>query len=74
MNGPRILCVGCGALTAGINAICDACMTVDNVAPPYVCLLCERGYTRDRWGCHTTATGGYAGKCTAFTSNPEPTK
>lgn len=65
MNGPRILCAGCGRPTTGINAICDRCMTVGVESGPPVerCGLCERGYARDKWGLHTTKTGGYVGKC-----------
>lgn len=62
-EGPRILCVGCGRPTTGINAICDGCMGGDSGPPVVHCLLCERGYACNKWGCHTNATGGYVGKC-----------
>lgn len=65
MNGPRILCAGCGEPTRGINAICDKCMTPPGESGPPVdrCTLCERGYKRDKWGQHTNKHGGYVGKC-----------
>jgi hypothetical protein len=80
MNGPRILCAGCGEPTSGINAICDKCMTPAGEVPKAYCALCEAGLPLGRHGMHATPTGGYAGKCTdifsadtADTSNPSHT-
>lgn len=74
MNGPRIVCAGCGSPTSGINAICDGCMGADSGPPVTRCLLCEGGNKANRWGLHLTASGGYMGKCTEFTSLPAQEK
>lgn len=68
MNGPRVVCFGCGEPTSLSKPICDRCRGLtgvpDSKPEPY-CALCERGLPVDKWGLHTSTGGGYAGKCTA---------
>jgi len=63
MNGPRIVCAGCGVPVKGIGPFCDNCMGAQSGPPVERCELCEQGYAKDLWGCHTTARGGFVGKC-----------
>lgn len=82
MNGPRIVCAGCGSPTKGLASFCDNCLNTlraMGAAGPRVdtqgehCLLCEVGNKANRRGLHLTSSGGYMGKCTEFTSRAEPT-
>lgn len=65
MNGPRIVCAGCGEPTTEFKPICDKCLTATGETPRAFCALCEAGLVVDKVGVHTTRNGGYAGKCTA---------
>lgn len=68
MSGPRPICAGCGCLTEFGKPLCDDCFEASGgVLQPY-CSLCEAGLAVDKFGLHTTKTGGYAGKCAAVNS------
>lgn len=75
MNGPQIVCAGCGAPTSIYAPLCKQCAHnyVELVGEIPSCALCDSGLTVDRHGIHTTKTGGYAGLCSAHTSRAEPT-
>ena len=65
MNGPRPICAGCGCLTTLERPICDDCFEASGGTMTAYCALCEAGLAVDKFGQHTTKTGGYAGKCVA---------
>jgi predicted amidophosphoribosyltransferase len=72
MNGPQIVCAGCGDPTGLYAPLCDQCARnyVELVDEVPHCLLCEQGNARDKTGLlHLTASGGYMAKC----ENPRPT-
>lgn len=69
MNGPRIVCAGCGEPTSLYKPVCDDCRALhDEVAAGFgverYCVLCEQGLSVEH-GMHKTKTGGHAGRCTA---------
>lgn len=66
MRGPGVVCFGCGKPTRLSKPVCDTCRGIAGTpeAGPY-CPLCEAGLAVDKFGQHTTKTGGYAGKCAA---------
>lgn len=66
MNGPKIVCAGCGSETTLKKPICDRCMGIsEDIADP-VCHLCDDAHPLDKTGhFHVTRTGGYVGKCLA---------
>jgi hypothetical protein len=63
-----IVCAGCGSATTATKPICDLCIGIADGIPDPVCMLCEAGLKVDKWGCHLSPTGGYAGKCAALQS------
>lgn len=67
MNGPQIVCAGCGAATGLYAPLCDQCARnyVELVGEVPSCALCDAGLPV-KHGMHTTKTGGYAGKCAAI--------
>lgn len=65
---PGIVCAACSSPTTPRKPICDECRGltgVPDLAPQPHCTLCEGGFARDKFGQHTTQTGGYVGKCSA---------
>lgn len=72
VNGPNPICAGCGEpMKVWGKPICDDCLIATGVEPVEFCALCETGLKTDKHGLHLTKAGGYAGKCTAFTSNEQ---
>lgn len=72
MNGPQVVCAGCGAPTSIYAPLCKQCARnyVELVGEIPVCELCEAGLATDKHGYyHLTKTGGYAGKCAAMTAD-----
>lgn len=80
MNGPQVVCAGCGAPTSIYAPLCKECARnyVELVGEIPTCVLCESRewpinsttvLPADKFGIHYTATGGYAGKCTAMSAN-----
>lgn len=73
MKGPGVVCFACHKPTTLQKPICDACRgiagTPDHETP--YCSLCEAGLAVDKFGQHTTKTGGYAGKCSAVQPSGE---
>lgn len=71
MNGPQVVCAGCGAATGLYAPLCDQCAhnyveLVDEVPD---CMLCNQGTARDSTGLlHLNTRGGYMAKC----DNPKP--
>lgn len=72
MNGPGLVCAGCGNPASPTKPICDACLRATGQEPRKFCALCERALNRnsdvaaaDNFGIHRTVSGGYAGKCEA---------
>jgi predicted amidophosphoribosyltransferase len=74
MNGPNIVCAGCGKPTTLRKPVCDDCMRAGGTTPMEYCPLCVSSLmladspilAADRFGVHYTRAGGYAGKCTAI--------
>jgi hypothetical protein len=75
MNGPNVVCAGCGAPTSIYAPLCTECarnyVALVGEIPP-VCPLCNSSLygepkikPADKFGIHYTMTGGYAGKCSA---------
>ena len=75
MNGPKVVCAGCGIEIRVGPPLCPECAARWRGELPEVrCSLCDEGLPTDKHGYyHLTKTGGYAGKCTAHTSTPEQT-
>ena len=66
MNGPQVVCAGCGTPTSINKPICIDCLGEwGPVVPIDLCALCQGGLALDRGGLHYNREGGYAGKCTA---------
>ncbi len=75
MIDPQVVCAGCGAPTSIYAPLCRQCARnyVELVGKIPTCPLCEsiewpmKAPIRpaDKFGIHYTATGGYAGKCSA---------
>jgi predicted amidophosphoribosyltransferase len=78
VNGPRLLCFGCGKETTGTKPICDACLIAAGEEPRSFCSLCEASLVTSSGvliavaGIHRTKAGGYAGKCAAVFTSLEP--
>jgi predicted amidophosphoribosyltransferase len=66
VNGPNIVCMGCGARTSLYKPFCDDCARffVTEVGVMPFCVLCHQGYPVEH-GMHKTKTGGHAGRCVA---------
>jgi hypothetical protein len=73
MNGPQVVCAGCGSVTTVKKPVCDRCRGLSEELAEPICMLCEAGLPTDKWGQHVTSTGGYAGKCTITSSVPRST-
>lgn len=79
MNGPQIVCAGCGAPTSLGAPVCLKCaagiLNADNVCP--LCNSALYGEPKikpaDRFGIHYTVNGGYAGKCSAVAVEKDQT-
>lgn len=77
MNGPQVICAGCGEPTSIHKPVCDACRGLFAEVGHPTCALCEsielpiKAPIRpaDKFGIHYTKDGGYAGKCTAMSAN-----
>lgn len=71
MNGPQVVCMGCGSPTSLYKSFCDDCAAffVNEIGCMPFCVLCHAGFAVEH-GMHKTKTGGYAGPC-ALTSSAE---
>ena len=71
MNGPQVVCAGCGAPTSIYAPLCKQCARnyVELVGEIPSCALCDAGLPIGRPGMHCTKTGGYAGRCTAVSAH-----
>jgi predicted amidophosphoribosyltransferase len=66
MNGPKVVCAGCGSETTVKQPICNRCLGLSEDFPEPVCPLCDEALALDKTGnYHLTQSGGYAGKCLA---------
>ena len=85
MNGPSIVCAGCGGPTSMYAPLCEECARnyIAIVGEIPTCSLCESMQwpikapirPADKFGIHYTLTGGYAGKCSrAPQTSPQPAK
>lgn len=69
MNGPNVVCAGCGKPTTLNKPVCDRCLMGITPGASF-CELCAAGLPTDKHGYyHLTKTGGYAGKCAAMTAD-----
>lgn len=66
MNGPQVVCAGCGAPTSIYAPLCKQCARnyVELVGEIPACELCDAGFPVEH-GMHKTKTGGHAGRCSA---------
>jgi predicted amidophosphoribosyltransferase len=73
MNGPRILCAGCGAPTGFYEPFCRDCAAffVSECGQMPFCVLCHQGLPVEH-GMHKTPTGGHAGRCTITSCEQQP--
>lgn len=77
MNGPKLVCAGCAAPTSLGKPVCDDCMGLFAEIGHPVCPLCNSSLygepkvqPADKFGIHYTKAGGYAGRCSATSSEP----
>lgn len=83
MNGPNVVCAGCGAPTGLFAPLCKDCARnyVELVGEIPTCPLCDSmGWPihapilpADKFGIHYTKAGGYAGKCSAASTSTTQT-
>lgn len=72
MNGPEVVCAGCGAPTSIYAPLCKQCARnyVELVGEIPSCELCDAGFPVEN-GMHKTKSGGHAGRCSATAVNAE---
>lgn len=70
MNGPRLVCAGCGDPTSLGKPVCDDCMGLMAEVGHPICPLCERGFELTH-GLHTNKDGGYVGRCSHTSLAPQ---
>ena len=78
MNGPRIVCAGCGRPTTLAMPICARC---GGKSPEPFCVFCESALNpksvlapADGNGFHYTKSGGYAGRCAKWVQQVKETQ
>lgn len=64
MNGPNVVCAGCGSPTGIYKPFCDDCARfyVNECGTMPFCVLCHKGFPLEH-GMHKTPSGGHAGRC-----------
>ena len=69
MNGPQVVCIGCGSPTGLNKPFCDDCAKffANEVGCVPFCVLCHAGYPLEN-GMHKTKEGGHAGRCYSVTT------